>query len=345
MEKTMNKLIEFLKSLLLPRKMIRFRSMSVLITICIMLLVASSISVPPVKVFQKNKYEYIDKYDYIYLKSLKDYESSSLDATEFSNEISELNLEVVQKDSENNNSYYLKAPTMNYGDKKEWLLEYQKDEKNIHIKFVVDYYDPTISENALNHQNLITNEFEKEDSVYKSDDNNTYFLVAICTDTIIYGYSYYQTETTTKRGCSGEEVKTDANASFQKLALNYNKNYKLSLIDIAANPSKICEKIAYFIMDGYTEAYIWMIQLQIYIIVPLFTLLFTVLFFMCFKRNGNLKRFKEFFNIAGISMIVPCIVFFIVAWFIPSVTDYYMYGFAIYYVFSLSRINSMQNFI
>ena len=83
-----------------------------------------------------------------------------------------------------------------------------------------------------------------------------------------------------------------------------------------------------------------------YLFVSLFDIilmpfLFSILFFILFKKNGRLKKYKEYFNIASISSVLPTIIAFIVIWIYPPVFSYvYLILFGLWYLFSIYRINS-----
>lgn len=320
---------DFLKSLVLPSKMQRYRNITVLIPICIMLLVASVLSFPPVKVFENTKYENIEEKNYLNLQNILMLPSDNADVTTLTNELLALNLKATVK--ENGTSYYINVEGMNYNDPvKEWNVVYPgADGRTAHLKVIFDYCDPSTEENIANHQNANLDPYKAEDTVYKSDSENIYYVIAIYTSFITYGYSNYANES----------------ATFTSVNFFYNQEFILDLTNVEKTPEGLGLYLSHFIIDGYEATYDFMIQIQIYIMVPLFTLIFALLFWLCFKRNGKLKRFKEYFNIAGICMVVPAIIFFAVEWIYPAIADYYMYGMALFYVFVLFKINSSPDLV
>lgn len=92
---------------------------------------------------------------------------------------------------------------------------------------------------------------------------------------------------------------------------------------------------------GYTLFAVQSLDLQIGIYCLVFTLIVTCLFFLLFKKNGRLKTFREYYNIASLANIVPAIISFILMWINPLyVGSSYLFIFSIYYLFVLFRINN-----
>ena len=77
-----------------------------------------------------------------------------------------------------------------------------------------------------------------------------------------------------------------------------------------------------------------------------FTLIVALLFSLLFRKNGRLKKFKEYYNIASIANFVPLIITFIFTWFNPAwFGTVYLTVFTIYYLFVLYRINNSSELV
>lgn len=97
---------------------------------------------------------------------------------------------------------------------------------------------------------------------------------------------------------------------------------------------------------GYILLATTSLRLQIFIYVIIFTLVVTLLFSLLFKKNGRLKTFKEYYNIASLANIVPAIIAFILMWINPVyVGSIYLFMFAVYYLFVLYRINNSPEIV
>lgn len=78
----------------------------------------------------------------------------------------------------------------------------------------------------------------------------------------------------------------------------------------------------------------------------IFPFLISIMYFLMFKRQGKMKTFKEYYNIAAISNIVPVIVTFIILWFMPDMFYYlYIFVFAVWYLFTCYRINNSSEIV
>ena len=77
-----------------------------------------------------------------------------------------------------------------------------------------------------------------------------------------------------------------------------------------------------------------------------FTLIVSLLFSLLFRRNGRLKKFKEYYNIAALANLVPLVITFIFTWFNPAwFGSVYLTTFSIYYLFVLYRINNSSELV
>ncbi len=65
-----------------------------------------------------------------------------------------------------------------------------------------------------------------------------------------------------------------------------------------------------------------------------------ILMWFSMRKRGNLKTFKEYYNVASIASIVPTIITFILAWFIPGAVMAYGILFSIMVLFAYISINS-----
>ena len=103
--------------------------------------------------------------------------------------------------------------------------------------------------------------------------------------------------------------------------------------------SKFLTLIEIGYVDNIRTQYLFVTLLDV-ILMPF---IFSFLFFILFKKNGRLKKFKEYLNIASISSILPILISFTVLWFYPPVFSYvFLISFGVWYLFSIYRINSFN---
>jgi hypothetical protein len=90
------------------------------------------------------------------------------------------------------------------------------------------------------------------------------------------------------------------------------------------------------------EAYASSSIINLFLIAFLFPLLFITIYWLVFKRTGKLRYFKEYYNIAAIASLVPLLIVFVIAWFLPVVINWYMFAFGLYYLYILYRVNNAR---
>lgn len=186
--------------------------------------------------------------------------------------------------------------------------------------------------------NLTLNDILKEysaDKYPKIQDEAYYFI------TITNGFIAYQAN---PKGIE-ELAITRNNVKLQTaLIATYFSNTSLNLNDLKAENfgSLLTTKLE----EGYKVLAVQTFNFTAFIYCVLYTLVISVLFFLLFKRNGKLKTFKEYYNIASITNIIPTIIMFIASWFEPGIFGLvYLPTFAIYYLFVLYRINNSPDLV
>ena len=115
------------------------------------------------------------------------------------------------------------------------------------------------------------------------------------------------------------------------------KNITLNDIDETNFGSKFLSIIENGYVDNVRTQYLFITLLDV-LVMPF---IFSFLFFLLFKKNGRLKKFKEYLNIASISGVIPVIIAFITIWIYPPVFSYvFLITFGVWYLFCIYRINS-----
>lgn len=82
----------------------------------------------------------------------------------------------------------------------------------------------------------------------------------------------------------------------------------------------------------------YLLQVLGYVII--FPAIFALLLCWSMRKRGIMKTYKEYYNIASISSIIPAIITFIVAWFVPNIVPLYGILFFLFVLMSYIKINS-----
>ena len=100
------------------------------------------------------------------------------------------------------------------------------------------------------------------------------------------------------------------------------------------------------LINGYNILAISNFSIISLIYCVLYPLVVSLLFSLLFRKTGRMKKFKEYYNIASITNIVPMLITFVVMWFNPSLFGtVYLIAFALYYIFVLYKINNSSETI
>lgn len=120
--------------------------------------------------------------------------------------------------------------------------------------------------------------------------------------------------------------------------LSYGESMKIDVKEMNSI-SDLGNKFARNIIDLYLQYSLVQYTLQAILIVIIYPLLIVLILWLFFRKNGELKTFKEYYNIAAISSLLPTIISFIVLWFYPTMITIFGLILSVFYIFNLYRIN------
>ena len=106
------------------------------------------------------------------------------------------------------------------------------------------------------------------------------------------------------------------------------------------NANEFLDMMASGIAKLYGDMYIAMFTLTSILMVLVLPLLLVFVMWLVLRKNGSLKLFKEYYNVASIASVVPVLIAFGVAWFWPQVVNFYTTAFVMFYLFVIYRINA-----
>lgn len=119
--------------------------------------------------------------------------------------------------------------------------------------------------------------------------------------------------------------------------------YKECEIDFASynNANELLDGVGYALAKLYGNMYVTYFTFTSALMIFLLPLGLILIMWLLFRKNGSLKRFKEYYNVAAIASIVPTLIAFGVSWFWPQVVNFYVTVFMIYFLFVIMRINAI----
>ncbi|HEY8395650.1 MAG TPA: hypothetical protein VIK96_02625 [Bacilli bacterium] len=320
------KILEFLKSFVLPTKMARFRSISALISLLIFVLSTYLLSIPFGKALADAVIAQKDTYNFLALQEADAYMDDADKAVLQS---------IVGLGCAVNKDGLLECENLASPGNREFQIDYEKDgiKKYIHIFF--DFYDAEKEETpAYDLQTAFSIENEK----YKYVENEEHYFVVFTRN-----YLYYQAH---QLEMGNKDKGMEITHNQEKLTpfrlgldyVNFMPDFNLKL----ANPNTFGDYVTDQYLLGFSVYYRSTAFIQTVLITLIFPLIMVLLFWLFFRKTGRLKRFKEYYNIAAISSIVPLLLSFGIAWIFPVILNWYIFIFSLFYLFTLFRINNMQ---
>jgi len=319
-------ILQFLKSFIFPTKMARFRTMSALISLLIFVGATYLLSVPFGKALSDSAFTQRETYNFQALHEIDEYVTDE-EGIATLQEIRDLECAV-------NDEGVLVCENLD-DVSKEFTVVYTKEgiKKNIHIFF--DLYDEEKEEPKWDLQK----DFSIETDEYKYVENEEHYFL-VFTRKLIY-FQAHQLE------MGNQEKDMEITHNEEKLTLfGFNLDYFNFFPDFSLkldNPNKIGDYVTDKLLAGFSTYVRSTAFFQTLLITLIFPLIMVLLFWLFFRRTGQLKRFKEYFNIAAISSIVPLLLVFGIAWVFPVVLNWYIFIFSIFYLFSLFKINNMPS--
>lgn len=308
----MNKLIELIQSLLNPKKMTKYRHMSILVSIIIFMLSVYILQVPSSNMIKNSRNEIKGQYNYLVLAEIEE----NLDQDN----------DQVLKDFSNLGCKVEEGLLVCNEDEFEETIEFTVKGVRKILTLAVDLNLDSTSEESLKLM------YDLEDIPYEAD-TEYYSLV------FLKNLLYFQAH---QRDINTLEIKHNDN---QLGSINRILGYGVSMpeLDLGFTGDEyrsIGMILLNIIVDTDIEMGISQSFTLLFFTAFLLPFIFILLFWLVFRKRGKLTTYKEYYNIAAISSILPLVITFALSWVVPMVVQYYMYAFSLYYLFNLFKINN-----
>lgn len=353
---------EILLSIISPLKMKKFRFMSVLVSILIFIVSIYAISLPN-KVYMKNHKDwYLEQKAYVnvYL------DLPELDKDVNGNKITDGNY-VVNDKYEMTSTYKNEIKQYHFEDVDVQLIDEEVKTVDLHIIFDVDdkltkdlnqirddYKSkyPDDSDKKINYVSYIyyvdklngkettleqLHEIEEKELEKEMQTISNYDLFGIQTSGDDYLLIFMKTSVVSQIPYfdkTKEETTYPALSSIYSVSkMKFDFTDKTTLKDFGNYVAQtMFEPLA------NTDQTEYLLQVLGYVLI--FPAIFVLLLCWSMKKRGVMKTYKEYYNVASIASIVPLVVIFILAWFIPKVAPIYGALFCVFVLFAFIKINS-----
>jgi len=316
------KILNFLKIFISPLKMARYRNMSLLISICIFALFGGNIISIPSTVYYKNHiYEY-----------MQDNEQNSL-----------LDFHILMNIPEEDNTFQTFFTEWNcaitnnvfscntYNEHPMTLITFTKENSNneiitYNIKLIID---------ILPESEEVDVRFPISDAFIDLPEGEQNYLFVFYENKLLYKIPKSVPVGTVRSNTEFEILYERANGDgdFSLAAMGENSNTAGIYLS-----RRLAETVYYELLKlnltfmGFVYCFFW-------------PLILTLILWILFKKAGKLETYKEFYNIAALTSIIPILLIFAVTWFIPTALDLFIPIYSFYTMFMIYKINNSSTSI
>lgn len=316
--------MNFIKSLFFPTRMNRHRYMSSLIAILIFLIGSFLLTFPSTVRLNKEKYNLIDDFGLDFLSEIPNNEEGQklFNLKQYNCKVEDGEL-VCQTDVPQAEPVIVSYQATIPQKKGEDLVVTRN------IYFVFDFYD---YKNQASTQYNISEQF---DTVERGENIHNYLVV------------FYKqgilTRVQPQLDKKGEVIPTvDPIIPYTLIGFN--------MSEFKETPNEAGVYLAQRIMDGIIPTFKEYLLMNTLMLVFLMSLIIVTIVWLISRKNGRLKTFKEYYNIASICSIPIFLAFFILYWFIPVIqhANFFMFFnsiFAVYYLFIVFKLNNLPEII
>lgn len=361
---------EILLSFILPLKMKRFRFMSVFIAMLIFIASVYCIALPNQLYIKSHKDEYLSQKSYVnaYIdlpeetngdfKRLKDAQYKMNDKFEMTSPIAHdgfaiysfesIDIQLFDEDPKVSNFYIVFDINNTLSQRLEKIKEdytnmYPDDSKEKIQNASYLYYLDTLNENIeinKEYQNKRFLELHNEEEtklkelknkitnfdLFGLDVSENSYLLIFMKSTLSTQIPYYDKseDKITYPSLTTYYKTSDMNFDFTQITSL--RDFGNQYVDLMFKPLEQTDRTNYL--------------LQVIGYVILFPAIYVLVLCWTMKKRGVMKTFKEYYNIASISSVLPLLITFILGWFIPNVVIVYGFLFCIFTLFVFIKINS-----
>lgn len=320
----------FLKSLVLPARIIKYKSINIAISICIFVISSFLLGIPVSQNRIVNENDIRDNYNYEILKQIPA-------ETEINNKITALvNMNISVEDGRELKSANLPEA---YDEKK---IEFYHDGIKKVLIIAVDLFDIKkvyLREEEVNYNPL--KKFTVTNYPYPEHEDVEYYLLLLSSDALYFQAHPWGTADLHIEH-NGRILKTESKKIFYQ---NNIPDFTFSIDNPQINGYKIGEYVLEQLITGNVNTIKLKSYTHTFLVGCLFTLITVLILWIFFRRNGTLKKFKENYNIAAVSSVPVTFIFFILIWFVPVLFNIYIYAFSLFYLFTLAAINNNEELV
>jgi hypothetical protein len=322
----------FLKIYLHPQSLLRFRSLNVIVAICIFVIFSFLLGTPiGHNMVRRNEKIYQD-YNYQIFSQFPDNEAMGTVIRNLRNQECEL--------VEGNE---LKCAQMEPVALYQQQIEFVVEGITKRVTFVIDMFDIRdvyleVGDIKINYDPKLKFTLTEDD--FQVEENVENYLIVFWSDALYFQAHPYGTDAL-KIDHNGKILKT---ATVKIFYQNNIPDFTLKS-DIADNGPEFGAYLLEQIVQGHASTLKLKSYTLAFLVGVFYTLITVLVLWIFFRKNGKLKNVSEYYNLAAITSIPVFLIFFILLWFLPFLIDIFIFAFAAVYLLVIYRINTTEDLV
>lgn len=325
--------LKTLKKYFNPKYFLKFKSMNIIISICIFVIFSFLLGMPIGQNKINSVRDIYEKYNYDVLEEIPDTE-------EISEKLSELiSLECRVGDGIELTCGKVEEKYALY----ETQIEFEKNGITKRITLVVDLFD--IPDVYLERPDAKINYNPKEKFVlsetgpYQVEENVENYLIIFWSDALYFQAHPFGTDAL-KIEHNGNLLRTDTMKIFYQ-----NNIPEFDIFDINPNGPEFGKYLLEQFITGNANTLKLRSYTLAFLVGVFFTLIIVLLIWVFFRKRDVLKTVKEYYNIAAIVSIPLFIVFFFILWFVPQAISVFIFFFSLLYLLVIYSLNTSEELV
>ncbi len=323
--------LKLLGRILNPRYFLKFKSMNVIISVCIFVIFSFLLGMPIGQNKINSAKEIYEKYNYDVLEEIPDEET-----------INQVLLELINLECRVEDGIELKCGKLDDVDLYEQKVEFETKGIKKRITFVIDLFD--IPKVYLEVDDIKIKYDPKEkfvisEDAYQVEDNVENYLVIFWSDALYFQAHPFGTNALNVDR-NGNSLRTEAMKIFYQ---NNIPDFRLDNLE-ASGPA-----FGNYLLEQFISGNNNTLKLRAYtlsfLVGVFFTLIIVLIVWVFFRKSGKLKTVNEYYNIASVISIPLFIIFFMILWFFPKAINIFIFCFSLIYLLVIYSLNTSEELV
>ncbi|MDD4000851.1 MAG: hypothetical protein PHX62_08200 [Bacilli bacterium] len=323
-------MLKYLKRFISPKFFLKFKSMNVIVSVCIFVILSFLLGMPIGQNKVSNSSKIYDNYNYDVLKEIPD--------DIIVNQVLE---KLIDLECRVGDGIEFKCGKLEAVDLHQEQIEFESSGITKRVTFVFDLFDiPSVylEEIKINYnpkeEFVLTN-----DGPYQVKENWEDYLIIFWSDALYFQAHPYGTNAANITH-QGNLLRTETLKIFYQ---NNIPDFRLDDLE-ASGPS-----FGDYLLTQYDAGNANTLKLRAYtlafLVGVIFPLIIVLVIWVFFRKSGKLKKVSEYYNIAAMVSIPIFIIFFILLWFVPKMINIFIFIYSFFYLLVIYSLNTREELV